>query len=85
MPPFALTAKLNKLTINIDRPKLSPEDIKKLEAAMQAASDGPVSQDLGLVQRLEARVDKLKDCRKQADAKNLNAVERIKFVRTCLQ
>jgi arylsulfatase A-like enzyme len=34
LPPFALTAKLNKLTIKVDRPQLSPEDIKKLEAAM---------------------------------------------------
>ena len=34
-PPFTLTAKLNKLTINVDRPQLSPEDIKKLEAAMR--------------------------------------------------
>jgi arylsulfatase len=34
-PPFALTAKFDKLTIKIDRPQLSPEDIKKLEAAMQ--------------------------------------------------
>jgi arylsulfatase len=34
-PPFALTAKLNKLTIHVDRPKLSPEDIKKLEAAQR--------------------------------------------------
>ena len=33
-PPFPLTAKLNKLTIKVDRPQLSPEDIKKLEAAM---------------------------------------------------
>jgi arylsulfatase len=33
-PPFALTAKLNKLTIKIDRPQLSPADIKKLQAAM---------------------------------------------------
>jgi len=33
-PPFKLTAKLNKLTIKVDRPKLSPADIKKLEAAM---------------------------------------------------
>jgi arylsulfatase len=32
-PPFALTAKLNKLTIKVDRPKLSPADIKKLETA----------------------------------------------------
>ncbi len=34
-PPFALTAKLNKLTIKIDRPQLSPADIQKLEAAMK--------------------------------------------------
>jgi len=32
-PPFALTAKLDKLTIKVDRPKLSPADIQKLEAA----------------------------------------------------
>jgi arylsulfatase len=34
-PPFPLTAKLNKLTIRVDRPQLSPEDVKKLQAAMQ--------------------------------------------------
>ncbi|WP_390621946.1 arylsulfatase [Rubinisphaera italica] len=34
-PPFPLTAKLNKLTLKIDRPQLSPDDIKKLEAAMR--------------------------------------------------
>jgi arylsulfatase A-like enzyme len=33
-PPFALTGKLNKLTIRVDRPQLSPADIKKLQAAM---------------------------------------------------
>jgi len=32
-PPFPLTAQLNKLTIKVDRPQLSPEDIKKLESA----------------------------------------------------
>lgn len=32
-PPFALTAKLNKLTINVNRPQLSPEDIAKLQQA----------------------------------------------------
>ncbi|MFO1310377.1 MAG: arylsulfatase [Burkholderiales bacterium] len=37
-PPFPLTAKLNKLTIKVDRPQLSPADIKRLEAAMQAAA-----------------------------------------------
>jgi arylsulfatase A-like enzyme len=34
-PPFALTAKLDKLTIKVDRPKLSPADIQKLEAAQR--------------------------------------------------
>ena len=32
-PPFPLTAKLNKLTIKVDRPELSPQDIKKLAEA----------------------------------------------------
>jgi arylsulfatase A-like enzyme len=35
LPPFALTAKLNKLTLKVDRPELSAEDIKKLETAMR--------------------------------------------------
>lgn len=38
-PPFALTAKLEKLTIKMDRPKLTPEDIAKLEDAQKAAGD----------------------------------------------
>ena len=84
-PPFPLTAKLNKLTIKVDRPQLSPADIKKLEAAMQAASDGPVGEDLSLVQRIEMRIDKREDCRKQADAKKLGPIERIAFVRECMK
>ena len=84
-PPFKLTAKLNKLTLKLDRPQLSPADIKKLEGAMKAAADGPVSEDLTLVQRLEHRVDKISDCRKQADAKKLGPLARIEFVRDCLK
>jgi len=34
--PFRFTGKLDKLTLTIDRPELSPEDIKKLETAMHA-------------------------------------------------
>ena len=34
--PFKFTGKLDKLTLTIDRPKLSDEDIKKLKAAMHA-------------------------------------------------
>ena len=34
-PPFALSAKLNKLTVKLDRPQLSKADIAKLEAAMK--------------------------------------------------
>jgi arylsulfatase len=39
-PPFTLTAKLNKLTVKVERPQLSPEDIKKLENAESTAVDG---------------------------------------------
>jgi arylsulfatase A-like enzyme len=40
LPPFPLTANLNKLTIKIDRPQLSPEDIKTLEEGMKKAALG---------------------------------------------
>ena len=39
-PPFALTARLNKLTIKVDRPKLSEADIRKLEHTEAIAVDG---------------------------------------------
>jgi hypothetical protein len=35
-PPFRFTGNLNKLTIKLDRPKLSPEEIRTLEAAMRS-------------------------------------------------
>ena len=84
-PPFQFTGKLNKLTIKIDRPHLTAEDIKKLQGAMKAAADGPVAQDLTFVQRLEERFDKREDCRKLADAQKLDVIERLRFVRDCLQ
>jgi len=34
-PPFKFTGKLNKVTLTIDRPTLSPEDEKKLRAAQR--------------------------------------------------
>jgi hypothetical protein len=33
--PFAFTGKFSKIKITVDRPQLSPEDVKKLEAAMR--------------------------------------------------
>jgi arylsulfatase len=48
-PPFPLTAKLNKLTIQVDRPKLTPEDVKTLENAEATALDGkPLQQKKGV-------------------------------------
>jgi len=38
-PPFPLTAKLDKLTIKVDRPKLTPADIAKLKDAEMKAND----------------------------------------------
>ena len=40
LPPFPLSAKLNKLTITVDRPQLSPEEIKKLEDGLKKAQAG---------------------------------------------
>ena len=39
-PPFPLTAEFNKLTITIDRPQLSPEEIKKLEEGLKKMEAG---------------------------------------------
>ncbi len=38
--PFTFTGKLNKITLTIDRPQLSPEDIKKLQAAQKEKKAG---------------------------------------------
>jgi arylsulfatase len=45
-PPFPLTAKLDKLTIKVDRPQLTEEDIKKLDASQATAVDGSPIQHL---------------------------------------
>ena len=34
--PFAFTGTLGKITLTVDRPKLSPEDVKKLQEAQKA-------------------------------------------------
>jgi len=39
-PPFTFTGKLDKLTIKVDRPKLSPQDIRDLEEGMKKAAAG---------------------------------------------
>jgi arylsulfatase len=37
--PFSFTGKINKLTIALDPPRLTPDDVKKLEEAYRAAQD----------------------------------------------
>jgi len=37
--PFKFTGTLHKLTLTIDRPKLTPEDIKRLKQAYATATD----------------------------------------------
>jgi len=100
--PFAFTGKLNKITLTIDRPKLSPEDIKRLQEAAGAAGDGPSADagkasaegttpqvsgniGLGLLQKVELRLDKREGCRKQAEAQKLGPVERFSFVQKCVE
>lgn len=36
--PFTFNGKIDKITLSVDRPKLSPEDVKKLEQAQRAKS-----------------------------------------------
>jgi len=33
--PFTFTGKINKVTLTVDRPKFSPDDIKNLEEAQR--------------------------------------------------
>jgi arylsulfatase A-like enzyme len=84
-PPFPLTAKLNKLTIKVDRPQLTPDDVQKLQAAMRTSADSPAGEDLGELQKIELRVDKRGACRTQADTKKLGIVARIDFMRECMK
>jgi hypothetical protein len=37
--PFAFTGKIDKVTIALDPPKLTAEDVRKLDAANRAAQD----------------------------------------------
>jgi hypothetical protein len=37
--PFPFTGTINKVTIAVDPPKLTPQDVKKLQNATGAASD----------------------------------------------
>jgi arylsulfatase len=37
--PFSFTGRIDKLTITLERPKLTPEDVQKLEAAYRAEQD----------------------------------------------
>lgn len=97
--PFAFTGKINKVTLDIDRPKLNPEDVKRLQEVARAAGDGPSADDaktasatpqvgtvgLSLVDKIQLRIDKREGCRKQSEAKGLGMVERVKFVQQCVQ
>jgi arylsulfatase len=39
-PPFTFTGKLDKLTIKVDRPQLTPDQIRQLEAGMEKMNAG---------------------------------------------
>jgi arylsulfatase len=39
-PPFPLSAEFNKLTITVDRPELSPDEIRKLEEGLKKVEAG---------------------------------------------
>ena len=70
--PFTFTGTLNKVTLNIDRPKLSPEDIKRLQEAARAAGDGPSARCREWF-GCERRAASLRRCRSQSGAKSRSA------------
>jgi arylsulfatase A-like enzyme len=87
--PFAFTGKIGKITLTIDRPQLTPADIQKLRDATAKAGDGPAAGEIqgvspvGGVAKIEAKLDKIRDCRRQAEARNLDVFDRIKFIDEC--
>ena len=84
--PFRFTGKIDNLTIAVEPPVLTPEDEKKLTDATRAAQDEPVGSAGGketLMEKIENRVRE--DCRKQAEAKDLDLVERLRFIEKCVK
>jgi arylsulfatase A-like enzyme len=45
--PFAFNGKIEKITLKIERPKLSAEDIKRLQSTARAAADGASTETSG--------------------------------------
>lgn len=39
--PFAFTGKIDRITLDINRPQLSPDDVARLKSTKRAAGDGP--------------------------------------------
>ncbi len=100
--PFTFTGTLKKITLSIDRPKLSPEDVKRLQGTARAAGDGPSTEAAAtsagdavlhptgdtpapLVDKIEMRIEKREACRKEALAKDLGFVERMRFIHECMR
>jgi arylsulfatase len=56
-------------------------------AASAGTAAPQVSGDIGLslMQKVELRLDKREGCRKQAQAQGLGLLERIQFVRKCME
>ncbi len=87
--PFNFTGKIGKITLKIDRPRLSPADIQKLRDAVAKASDAPAPGEaegvspVGGVARTEGKLDQILGCRKQALAKKLDLLDRIRFIDDC--
>ena len=83
-PPFTFTGKLNKLTIKVDG-QIVARRHQETPGGDEGRQRRTVGDDLGLLHKIEMRIDKRADCRKQADAKKLGLVERIDFVRECMK
>jgi hypothetical protein len=52
---------------------------------LTARSNQTSDTELSLMEKVDLRLDKREGCPKQADARGLSALDRIQFVRGCMQ
>ncbi len=81
--PFRFTGRIDKLTITVEPPKLTPADEKRLADAAAKATD--TAGGGKVIERIEQRIYKMDDCRRQAEERNLGLAEGLSFIEKCVE
>ena len=96
--PFAFTGTIDRITLDLDHPRLSDVALARLKSALSAARDGPAIEErrtgemhptgdtpAAPIDKSELRIDKFEGCRKEAHAQGLRRAERLRFIERCVQ